>query len=272
MTGLALAAPEPGRRWGDLRKRVVSAAVLGPIALAAIWRGETAFFVLIALAGIGLAAEWVHLCGLRVLSVAGALTVLAVAMACGLAVDWLWRAALICLAVGAVVVALVPGTVPRWFWAGVPYVGVGLIALLWLRHHPFGRFDVLYLVLVVWAADIGAYAAGRVIGGPKLAPVISPSKTWAGALGGLVAALLVGWLVFWVVLGEVSPGRVTAVTLALAISAEAGDLLESAIKRRLGVKDSGRLIPGHGGLLDRLDGLMAAGPVMVVLMLMFGFG
>ena len=156
--------------------------------------------------------------------------------------------------------------------AGVPYAGLGAVALVWLRADPVaGRGNVIFLVLAVWASDIGAYAAGRLLGGPKLAPLISPGKTWSGAAGGLVAAMLVGLAAGQVI----APGAaVRAAFLAALIGAasQGGDLLESALKRGFGVKDSGQLIPGHGGLMDRLDGLLAAAPVAAGLALLIGRG
>jgi phosphatidate cytidylyltransferase len=118
---------------------------------------------------------------------------------------------------------------------------------------------MIFLLAVVWSSDIGAYLAGRLIGGPKLAPRISPGKTWSGAAGGVAAVLAVG--VAAAALWPVPAAPVVAAAAVLGVAAQAGDLLESAVKRHFGVKDSGRLIPGHGGLLDRLDGLMAAGLV-----------
>jgi phosphatidate cytidylyltransferase len=154
-----------------------------------------------------------------------------------------------------------------WRLAGAAAVLIAALALLWLRDLPLiGRRDVLFLLLVVWASDIGAYAAGRILGGPKLAPAISPAKTWAGAGGGLVAAALAGLGV-----GAGDAGALLA-ALLLGLAAQAGDLLESAVKRRAGVKDSGSLIPGHGGLLDRLDGVLAAAPVAAGLALLTGHG
>jgi phosphatidate cytidylyltransferase len=145
---------------------------------------------------------------------------------------------------------------------GVAYVGLPCIALTWLRADPAaGQTNILLLILVVWATDIGAYLAGRRLGGAKLAPRISPGKTWSGAAGGLFAAIFVGFCV--------AP-RAALVAAGLSIVAQAGDLLESGIKRHFGVKDSGWLIPGHGGLLDRLDGVLAAS--LLAAALAFGKG
>jgi phosphatidate cytidylyltransferase len=148
---------------------------------------------------------------------------------------------------------------------GVPYVGLTAIALIWLRADAAGFSRVLVLLLIVWATDIAAYLAGRLIGGPKLAPAISPGKTWSGAAGGLVGALVVGFVA--------SPGVWGLATAAvLSVVSQIGDLMESWIKRRYGVKDSGKLIPGHGGLLDRLDGVLTAAPVAAILALAAGPG
>jgi phosphatidate cytidylyltransferase len=127
----------------------------------------------------------------------------------------------------------------------------------------------MFLVAVIWATDIGAYLAGRLLGGAKLAPRISPGKTWSGSLGGLVLAMLAGPLLAG---GSGFSLRALAAALLLSLCAQAGDLLESAIKRKLGVKDSGRTIPGHGGLFDRLDGFLAAAPVAVILALLAHHG
>ncbi len=148
-------------------------------------------------------------------------------------------------------------------------MGVPLVCLIWLRGQPtVGAADVLFVLLVIWCGDIGAYVAGRWLGGPKLAPAISPGKTWSGAAGGLVASMLAGaatsamfgggsvtHLLFWVM----------PVAGVIGVAGQIGDLFESGVKRWAGVKDSGRSIPGHGGLLDRLDAVLTAGPVAALL-------
>ena len=136
------------------------------------------------------------------------------------------------------------------------------MAFLFLRATPIvGAALVFYLLAVVWGTDIGAFAVGRLIGGPKLAPTLSPSKTWAGLLGGIALAIILGYAVA-VVLGARQPAMALALSPALAVVAQLGDLFESAFKRRSGVKESGDLIPGHGGVLDRIDGLVFAGIVV----------
>jgi phosphatidate cytidylyltransferase len=157
--------------------------------------------------------------------------------------------------------------------AGVAYVLLAGVALLWLRADPVaGRADVLFLLLVVWAGDIGAYLVGRWIGGPRLAPRISPGKTWSGSLGGLIAAIAVGVLTAHLMSGNLTIWRSALIAGLLEVVAQGGDLLESYVKRRLQVKDSGHLIPGHGGLFDRLDGVLAAAPMAALLALTLGRG
>ncbi|MGE3622272.1 MAG: phosphatidate cytidylyltransferase [Bdellovibrionales bacterium] len=143
---------------------------------------------------------------------------------------------------------------------GIPYVcGFGL-ALLYIRDIPVdGRTYIYYLLAVVWGTDIGAYVAGRLIGGPKLAPRVSPNKTWAGLFGGIVLACMFGYAMVAAIIGVLPPpGMAVVLSASLAILSQIGDLFESWVKRRAGVKESGNLIPGHGGILDRIDGLIFA--------------
>jgi phosphatidate cytidylyltransferase len=184
----------------------------------------------------------------------------------------------------AIVAAVMVGLVVEWLGlcrraqgaalrpAGLAYVVLAGAAILWLRDDPVaGRADVLFLLFIVWAGDIGAYMVGRWLGGPRLAPHISPGKTWSGSVGGLLAAIGAGVLLAYV-LSDAATWRAVLVAAILGVVAQAGDLLESFVKRRLEVKDSGHLIPGHGGLLDRLDGVLAAAPVAALLALTLGRG
>lgn len=156
---------------------------------------------------------------------------------------------------------------PASYAAGVLAIALPLLALDWLRLLPMqGLAMVLWLLGIVWATDIGAYAFGRTIGGPRLAPRISPNKTWAGLLGGMACAAVVGgFAALWI--EGIGPVAAVTVSAALAVISQIGDLAESRMKRRFGVKDTGGLIPGHGGLLDRTDGLLAAAPVFALLVL-----
>ena len=153
---------------------------------------------------------------------------------------------------------------------GVLYVAAALFAL-WVIRSATGVRGLFFVLVVVWCSDIGAYVVGRVRGGPKLAPAISPGKTWSGAIGGLLIAMAVGEIAANF-MAPAMVGRAAAAACLLGVASAAGDLLESWIKRRFGVKDSGRLIPGHGGLLDRLDGLLAAAPAAALLALVLGHG
>ena len=148
------------------------------------------------------------------------------------------------------------GASALWVAGGIAYVSMAMAGLMVERHA--GLALALWTFLIVWATDIGAYFAGRFIGGPKLAPAISPAKTWSGLLGGMLAALAIGaGFALW----QGLPSNTLWLGAPLAVLAQAGDLLESHMKRRAGVKDSGRIIPGHGGLFDRVDGLL---PVAIV--------
>ncbi len=275
------ALADASSRWRDLRKRFLSAAVLGPLALLAVWLGADAFTALLAVAAAILTWEWVHLCGMRARAFPGAGVPVAVFLAGALAVaERAWLAWLVLLA----------GFLLTWAWSermrdrgrqpqpalrlalGVLYIGVAFLCLIELRHdNEAGRDNVLFLLLMVWTSDIGAYAFGRTFGGRLLWPELSPNKTWSGALGGLFCAMLLAA----VVAPLLAPGsalRAAAVGAVLAIATQAGDLFESALKRQFRVKDTSSLIPGHGGLLDRLDGLLAAAPVAMLIALWFGLG
>jgi len=142
---------------------------------------------------------------------------------------------------------------------GVLYVGLPCLAALWLRAMPeVGLYNLLWIYAVVWAGDTGAYGFGRWIGGPKLAPIASPNKTWAGAAGGAIASIAAGIAAAALMGGFTSLALVALVSFVIAVVGQMGDLLESVFKRSVNVKDSGSLLPGHGGLLDRLDSLLAA--------------
>ncbi len=275
--GLAHALADGGARairWADLRQRVVSAAILGPLALLCLWAGGTAFVLLIGVGAVGMVLEWLRMCGERARDPAALTVVAGILLAMAAGVDAHAAAGIALLAVAAALAYALARTAGRRgiVAAGVPYIGLAAIALVWLRADPVtGRADLVFLVLVVWASDIGAYLVGRWIGGPRLAPRISPGKTWSGAAGGLVGGCLCGLAVAWG-FGTPRSWHVVAVAAVLGVSAQAGDLLESMIKRHFGVKDSGRTIPGHGGLLDRMDGLLTAGPVAALLALAAGRG
>jgi len=258
------AASESNSR--NLLMRVVVAAVLIPLAVAIAYAGGWLWTALVTAAAIGLFVEWLAVVGL-----AGALSLAirgGVALALGGICFAVGRidAALIVLAIGLVAIASTAPDRRSWAAAGFCYAAAAEIASVLLRLDPVKGFAALMFVLIiVWVTDSGGYFAGRGIGGPKLWPSVSPKKTWAGAVGGFAASLAVacGFAAFD--LGRTVPLLISAAILSVA--SQLGDLFESAVKRRFGVKDSSHIIPGHGGLMDRLDGFVAA----VVLAAIFGF-
>ncbi len=248
----------------NLALRVISAAVLLPLAVAMIWLGGAMFAVFLALLAAAMGWEVAAMARAApsvraALILAGALAPLMFGFA-GL------PAAAACIGIGAVLVTLSTAfsrqsDAPLLVGAAA-YLPGAMVAVLWLRQAPeIGFLTVLWVVAIVVATDVGAYFAGRRIGGRKLAPRISPSKTWAGLIGGVVCAAISGWAVLWLAGGA---GSAWAVGFGgiLAVVAQSGDLLESAVKRHFGVKDSGSLIPGHGGAMDRLDGFLSVAPVV----------
>jgi phosphatidate cytidylyltransferase len=260
-----------------LKLRVVSALALAPIALAMVILGGWGFVGFVEIAVALMALEWARLSaaryGPRAGWVAGGAVFLVGAVTTLLVGLDLPVAGLLALAAGALVaaaVALPLHASPLWLGLGVGYVGLPAVAMIWLRSVPdFGLSILIWLLLVVWAADSAAYFTGRTLGGPKLAPSISPGKTGSGFGGGVVGAALISIVVGW--LTDLSEITVTAVLAGLlAVVSQIGDLAESALKRRAGVKDSGRLIPGHGGVLDRVDGLLFAAPALALAIMLLG--
>jgi phosphatidate cytidylyltransferase len=255
----ATAGTVPALSDTGLRVRLASALILIPVALVAVALGAPYFDALVVVAAGLMAWEWARLCSGGRLPAAGALAILVV-VAATVAVSFLpvWQATCI-VAVGAALVgalAALTGGAPLWLALGTLYAGLPCVAILWLRAEPAAGLEtLLWLFALVWAIDSGAYVVGRAVGGPKLAPVISPKKTWAGLAGGVAAAMAVGILAGLLIDGA-SPWVLAAAGLVLALVEQAGDLGESALKRRFGAKDSSGLIPGHGGVLDRVDGLV----------------
>jgi phosphatidate cytidylyltransferase len=253
-TESSLAAPSH-----NLLLRVVSALVMAPAAVFVAWLGDWPFVVFWAIAAIAVLWEWLTL-------VAGPryplmLTSSAVAIAIAALVAWRHRPVTAILVVGlGAIAATVFAPRERRFWitAGIAYAGGMLLAPILLRADPdYGLSAILLLFAVVWSTDVLAYFGGRAIGGPKLAPAISPKKTWSGALVGTTGAVLVA-VAAASFLGGFDKGTIAAVALLLSVMAQLGDLLESWLKRRFGAKDASHLIPGHGGVMDRLDGFWAA--------------
>lgn len=210
-----------------LVKRILSALILGPLAISAVWMGDWPFFVMMAVVFAISVQEWARL-SLK-----------------DKRVEWL-------LLVG-----------------GIVYLALGCLCAVWLREHEaWGFYLLLYVFFAIWACDIGAFAVGKVVGGPKMAPSISPNKTWAGLIGGCIAAVIVVmtydvWLGARIgapVIERFSPFFHFLLGLLLSVIGQLGDLSISVLKRRVNLKDTGNIIPGHGGLLDRIDALLLAIP------------
>lgn len=251
----------------DLSVRATVGLALAVVAMTVIWLGGFAFWLALAVIALLMLREWGGLVDLppRViwLGQMGLMVPLAILSP--------WAAGPGFLGLGLILgAALFAAAIDRRLWlsAGVLYVALPVMALLMLRDRPDGILLTLWAMALVWACDIGAYFAGRFIGGPKLAPAISPNKTWAGLAGGVAAAALFGWALT----GQGLPVLLAIATPLLAVIAQIGDLFESWLKRRAGVKDASTLLPGHGGLMDRLDGLVPVAPVAALMLALVSKG
>ena len=268
MTGVsqhnATPAPVADQGLRNLVTRVLTALVLVPVAIALAYSGGWLWLGLVVLAAIGLFVEWLMIVGAvgetRVVVAGIAALVLAGG---GLALGQI-AASLAIVALGVLFIALISSGRRGWITLGLCYASAALLASVLVRLDQLWGFAALMLILlVVWATDIGGYFAGRGIGGPKLWPRVSPRKTWAGAIGGFIASLGVAAGFAALDLGKMIPLLLLAALLS-GVS-QLGDLFESAVKRRFGVKDSSHIIPGHGGLLDRLDGFVFAAVVAALI-------
>ena len=266
--GEAAPAASAEQATRNLLIRIVAALVLAPLAIAIAYAGGWLWIALVALAAVGLYVEWLTVVGAvqvgAIVPGATALLITGICLAWG-RID----ASLVVLALGLAGVAWLSPPLRRWTAGGFCYAAAAEMASVLIRLDQVWGFVALLLVLlVVWGTDIGGYFAGRGIGGPKLWPRVSPRKTWAGAIGGFAASLVVaaGFAAFG--LGRTGP--LLLLGSLLSIVSQFGDLFESAVKRRFGVKDSSHIIPGHGGLLDRLDGFVAAAVLAAIFGLLRG--
>lgn len=258
-----------------MRLRVLSAIVLAAPALLTVYLGPPAFDIVFGLVALVMVLEWDRLCGAVRRDAATWVLGATILAAVGLSLFGRHSAALWSAPAGFAALYLVARGIerkaPLLQACGALYIGIPVVALLWLRHDPvYGMVTIFWLLAVVWATDTGALFAGRSIGGPKLAPAISPNKTWSGFFGGIAAAVAVSLIAALWYGAAVLPIMVAGI--ALSIVSQLGDLLESRVKRYLNVKDSGSIIPGHGGLFDRVDGLLAAAPVLAAIYLVVGGG
>lgn len=251
----------------DLPRRAATGVLLIGAAAVALWLGGIAFWLLCAVGALFMMAEWADLDKVparqkRIAQFALSVPLATMAPASVIIeVHYFFTLGLLAGAAFFVVIVTRKPTLA----AGILYCGLPVLSLVFLRRADVGMLFAIWAMALVWACDIGAYFAGRTIGGPKLVPRISPNKTWAGLIGGVVAAGLFGLLlhVEWGL-----PWRMTLATPVLAVASQGGDLFESWLKRRAGVKDSGNLLPGHGGVLDRLDGLVPVAPLAALLLIL----
>jgi len=267
--GSVTSTPAPPR--SDLALRVASSLVLAPLALAAAYVGAWFFVAFWGVAAVGVFAEWTQITGenrrWRV-TVAGAAALVIAAVLAG---QQRYGLALVALGIGIIACSALAVAKRRlWGGLGVTYAGALLLAPIVLRSDPsFGLIAIVTIFAVVWATDILGYFVGRIVGGPKLATAVSPKKTWSGALGGALGAVL-AMLAIAAYAGIHNPTILGLLAVILSIVSQAGDLCESAIKRRFGVKDASHIIPGHGGLMDRLDGFVAAASAAALIGLVRG--
>jgi phosphatidate cytidylyltransferase len=273
---MSSASPQKGA-WamaGGLGSRILFGIIMVAVTLGAIMAGPAVFCVLLLVASILVLREWfrmVDAAGLhRGVLVAG--LGVAVSLPFALADEISITAAILAATAG---VCFLIGRPERRVWAaaGVLYAGVPAVGLILLRNLEHGIAGVLLLFVAVWVTDTGAFVAGKIIGGPKLWPSVSPNKTWAGFFGGLLAAALIGYLCAAYFADWLPPaiaGMAVLAALVLSLAGQFGDLFESHMKRRFGVKDAGGMIPGHGGAMDRLDSITAAATIAGLCVLSLG--
>lgn len=249
----------PAPKRPELGIRIVSAALLAAVALAAVIVSPWSLLVLAIFAGAILAWEWGKLVREEGFDTVALIHAIGIAIIAVLVVLKRFDLAFIALVIACCAIWLASQAKHVWWsLAGFLATALPIAAMLWLRGDPaYGVPAVLYVLVVAAVTDTSAYALGRLIGGPKLAPYISPNKTWSGFVAGAVAPALAGYA-FALGLGGTSALALALIALGLALACQMGDLAESAVKRHFGVKDMSGLIPGHGGLFDRIDGLLLA--------------
>ena len=267
-------APSVNPPGNQLALRLISGIVMALASLALVIAGAWPFAALVVVAaGIGL-WEWDGLTANQISRPFLMVRIALIAAACLFVLDGRVQLAALIIVAGVIMAFAYPQPMARRLWsaAGVAYLGFPALVLVWFRLDPaYGLAAILFLFFVVWASDSGAYFVGRVVGGPQLAPKLSPRKTWSGAIGGLLSSAITA-LLFAIWLGNGAVLALTLVGCALSLAAQLGDLAESAVKRGFDIKDSSHLIPGHGGLLDRIDALLLAALAAAGLVLARGAG
>jgi phosphatidate cytidylyltransferase len=262
-------ASKTAKSMSDLKPRLIAGAVMAAVALALAYAGPKPFALLVIAVALVMCWEWGRVVrgeefGLAFVVHAGTIIVAGVLAAVGLP-----ALGGVAVAIGGIILLVMPlGPRQAMSAAGVAYVGFPTVAMLWLRADAsLGFVAILFIFAIVWGSDIGAFVAGRTIGGPKLWPRVSPNKTWAGFLGALAAGLVSG-LIFAQVVSGASSLVLGTNGMLLAFVAQMGDLAESALKRQFGIKDSSAIIPGHGGVMDRADSTVAVSVAVSILALL----
>jgi phosphatidate cytidylyltransferase len=246
------------RLGNDFPLRLAAGLAMGAVALTFTLAGVMPFAVLVVLAALVVSWEWGRLVHGREAGIVVAVQIGTAALAGILAAAGFVGLGLLALPIGAILATLLSlGRNSLFSALGVFYAGLPTVALIWLRSDAWlGLLAVVFLIVIVVTADTAGFLAGRLFGRSKLWPSISPNKTWEGLIGAVIVSAIVGGL-FWFAIPGASAVRLAATGAVLALVAQAGDLAESALKRRFGAKDTGTLIPGHGGVMDRVDGLVA---------------
>jgi len=258
--------PAAAKPSSNLFIRVIAALILAPLTIMVVFAGGWLWILLVTAVAVGLFYEWHTIVNPQREPRVFAVGVIALELI-GLALWFGWNGvAFVTAIIAPTLIALLSTERRGWNVGGFVYAAAALIASVLVRLDPaIGFYALVFPLLIVWVTDIGGYFAGRTFGGPKLAPRISPKKTWAGAIGGLVLSIVIALAAAWLGWGRLVP--LLIVGILLSIVSQFGDLFESWVKRQFDVKDSSQIIPGHGGLLDRLDGFVAA----IVLAAIFGF-
>ncbi len=256
------------KKKSDLGVRVLSAAVMLPAAVYIILKGEYSYLgLVIALSGLIL-FEWNNICEGKGVSLTFTMQCLIVLYAI-ISLYFYGVVNFIFLGIGALItiaVAFLNKNSAKWALIGLIYALIPAVSLLWLRSSSSdGGYIVLWAMIIVWSMDTGGYFAGKNIGGPKMAPKISPNKTWSGLAGGGILAMITGSAAAYYFEFGVSLWQIALISGFLAIWSQIGDLYESSLKRRFNVKDSGAIIPGHGGIMDRVDGVVFVIPLVAAM-------
>ena len=259
-------APDAAKASSNLFIRVVAALILAPLTIMVVFAGGWLWILLVTAVSVGLFYEWHAIVNAKREPRVFAVGVIGLELI-GLALWFGWNGvAFVTAVIAPTLIALLSAEKRYWNVGGFVYAAAALIASVLVRLDPaIGFYALVFPLLIVWVTDIGGYFAGRAFGGPKLAPRISPKKTWAGAIGGLMLSIVIALAAAWLGWGRLLP--LLVVGILLSIVSQFGDLFESWVKRQFDVKDSSQIIPGHGGLLDRLDGFVAA----IVFAAIFGF-